>query len=473
MYSPSRVLSYGQLKALYGCCPQWVKSLYSSIPYPLRAGPAFRETVRLIERTEYADRSTLSELQGTMLRDLVNHAFANVPYYREAFQRGGLQASDIRGIGDLNKLPLLTRETIRERIRDFRALRGVSDRCYWDNTGGSTGNPLRFLKPNSMYPIEQAYMLAQWRRVGYSTRDRKITLRGHVIGSTRNEKRWQYNPIYNELQLSSFHLDRDTIRLFLDEVRRFRPTFIHGYPSSIVLFLRTIVNEGMQCPQGIRAVLCSSEPVFAHQRQFIEQTLQSRVFSWYGQSECVILAGECEYNDAYHAFPLYGVLELIDQSGNLIRSPGIEGEIVGTSLNNYAMPFLRYRTGDRGIYDKFERCACGREFQRLKNITGRSQDCVYARDGRAIPVTALIFAQHFSAFANIHGMQLYQEVPGELVLRIVRTSHYSDSDEREVRAKMEHCVAGEMDVKFSYVGELPVTRSGKVPFVVQHVEARQ
>src|SRR5690606_27603299 len=156
------------------------------------------------------------------------------------------------------------------------------------------------------------------------------------------------NPIYNELVLSSYHLDEATIAESLKAVHRFRPQYIHGYPSAIVNFLRGVQQAGLQMPAGVRAVLCGSEPTYDFQRTFIEEMLGCRVYSWYGQSECVLLAGECECSQDYHSFPLYGVLELVDEQGHPINQSEVEGEIVGTSLNNFAMPFIRYRTGDRG-----------------------------------------------------------------------------------------------------------------------------
>ncbi len=464
-----KLFSYNLLKSAYLACPGWVKSLYASIPFPIRAGSVFRNTTRIIEETDFADRETLDRLQAEALQRLIRHSLANVPHYRQIGERIGLRPEDIREPSDLIKLPLLSKIEMQQHGEQFFATAGVHEPFYVANTGGSSGTPFQFRQQNSMYPIEQAYILAQWKRVGYSTKHRKITLRGHVLQSGNRRRLWRYNPIYNEMQLSSYHLDAESIAKMLPEIERFRPTFIHGYPSAIALFLQTIADHGMRLPADIQGVLCASEPLHAHQRSLITDLLGCRVYSFYGQSERVILAGECEYSEAYHVFPLYGITELIDDQGDVISTPGVEGEIIGTSLYNFAMPFIRYRTNDRGIYDTFDSCRCGRRHVRLKSVTGRCQDFVYTRSGKAVPVTAFVFGQHFQAFESMYGMQLHQEIPGELVVRVKRRPCFRDRDADELRTKMQDCVDRELDVRVEYVEQLQTTAAGKTPFVIQQV----
>lgn len=460
-----RLLPYSGLKRLYGASPGWVRELYAAIPFAWRAGSAFRRTSRVIRRTEQLPWPELRALQGERLRELLQHAHDHVPFYREAMREIGFDPARALLPGDLARLPLVSKSMLQDQPERFQAEAGVGEPVYADNTGGSSGTPFGFLKPNSMYPIEQAYMLAQWRRVGYEPTDRKLTLRGRVF--TGGRQRWAYNPIYRELVLSSYHLDADTVTAALIEARRFKPRFMHGYPSAITRFLQVAVEAGLQPPTGIRAVLCGSEPLYEFQRQFIRETLGCRVYSWYGQSECVLLAGECEHSTAYHSFPLYGVLELVDEVGGVITEPDVEGEIVGTALHNRAMPFIRYRTGDRGVYDAPGPCACGRSYPRLRTVTGRKQEFIYTSGERAVPVTAFVFGQHFDAFERIRGMQLVQDRPGELRVHLLTRGGYDSTDEEEIRRKMEASVDHDLHVRFQYVDQLALNAAGKTPFVIQ------
>jgi phenylacetate-CoA ligase len=461
------MISYRTLKSLYVHSPQWVQRLYATAPFAWRAGKTFRATQRLIAETEFLDPAATEQLQHERLRALLSHAQQHVPFYGNAMRRLGfdLRADDLAR--EFRRLPLVEKPLLQQQPQAFQARGGVDEPVYADNTGGSTGTPFEFLKNNRMYPIEQAYMMAQWRRVGYRPGDRKVTLRGRTFSGRAASQRWIYNPIYHELVLSSYHLDADTVAESLKQVRRFRPKFLHGYPSAIVTFLRVVKSTGLELPAGIQAVLCGSEPTYDYQRRFIQETLGCRVYSWYGQSECVLLAGECEHSSEYHSFPLYGLLELVDEEGSVIDRPGVEGEIVGTSLNNYAMPFLRYRTGDRGVYSGSGPCRCGRSHPRLARVTGRKQHFIYTRKRTAVPVTAFVFGQHFRAFGRLCALQLQQTEPGELVVRVVRGEGYTEEDERELLHKMRGCVDGDLSIRFEYADRPWVNAAGKADIVIQ------
>jgi phenylacetate-CoA ligase len=460
--------SFATLKRLYQSCPLWMQRLYSSIPFSLRAGAVYRETRRLIRQTEYLGAEDLRARQAELLARLLTHACRNVPHYSQRFGNLATEISADTAWEKFEQLPLVEKKTLQAAGTSFQSVAGLREPAYEDNTGGSSGTPFTFLKNNSMYPIELAYMFNQWERVGYRPGDPKLTLRGRTFAGRSADRRWDYNPIYNEIAISSYHLNVETLRRVMDRVRRFRPRFIHGYPSAIVTFLKVVQKHDLGLPEGVEAVLCGSEPLYDYQRQFIHETLNCRAYSWYGQSECVLLAGECEHSSEYHSFPLYGILELIDESGGPIVAPGIEGEIVGTSLNNYAMPFIRYRTGDRGILSLGE-CKCGRAYPRLQRVTGRQQHFVITSRGTRVPVTAFVFGQHFAAFGHITGMQLYQEEPGKVIVRILQGANFAEQHEKELRDKMTSAVDGELEVSFEYPDEFARNAAGKTDFVIQKV----
>jgi phenylacetate-CoA ligase len=465
-----RLIPYSALKQLYQSSPGWLRRAYASIPFPLRAGRVYRQTLRDIQATEFLPADALSELQAERLARLFRSVRASVPFYRAVFERMGPRRVSRHPLDVLRDLPLVAKTDLRSRRDEFISRDWTIGASFKVNTGGSTGTPLAFLKNNALYPIELAHVAMQWRRVGYTPGDRKITLRGQMFANRPVDRRWQYNPIYNELVLSSYHLDAETLSQSLREIARFRPRFFHGYPSAIMSFLRMACENGLPLPDSVDAILCASEPLYDFQRAYMQRVLGCAVFSFYGQTEGAVLAGECEHSTDYHFCPTYGILELVDEAGHPITKPGIEGEIVGTSLNNVAMPFIRYRTGDRGILAAGSTCVCGRSFPRLTRITGRTQNVIVTQAGTRVSVTALIFGQHFQAFERILGMQLVQETAGQLTLRIVRHEAFSEKDQAELQTKIEGAVDGALRVEFEYAERLPAGANGKTPFVIQPPE---
>lgn len=115
----------------------------------------------------------------------------------------------------------------------------------------------------------------------------------------------------------------------------------------------------------------SSENLYDWQNKLIVEALKITPFGLYGQTERLAMAAYCEYNNKYHIVPEYGIVELIDENGQIITTPNQVGEIVATGFGNYAMPFIRYRTGDLASFSS-NKCICGRSHRILSRIDGRT-----------------------------------------------------------------------------------------------------
>ena len=109
-----------------------------------RYGINFNKFVNEINKSQYFDKNTIKENQEQKLRYLLKIAYNKVPYYRKLFSNLHLKPSDIRNIEDLNKIPVLEKETVRkfgdELIsKDFNKKNLVANK-----TGGTTGTPITF-----------------------------------------------------------------------------------------------------------------------------------------------------------------------------------------------------------------------------------------------------------------------------------------------------------------------------------------
>ena len=129
-----------------------------------------------------------------------------------------------------------------------------------------------------------------------------------------------------------------TLPEYWRRLAEYSPEFLHGYPSAISLLAHWVLRQGLRghgpC---IKAALLGSEGCTPEQREVIEDAFQTRVFSWYGHSERLILGGECQHTSDYHQFPDYGWLEILDEDGNEV-AVGERGEIVGTGFLTASCP---------------------------------------------------------------------------------------------------------------------------------------
>jgi phenylacetate-CoA ligase len=440
-----------------------LKYVYGCIPVQYRLGSEFVKTYAFLQDSQWWDRAKLETYQLQQLQKLLDHAYKNVPYYRSLFDSLGLRPEHVQDFSDLERIPFLTKEIIRNNLSMLKAT-NFPDRAFaGTTTGGSSGTPLSFYNQRGYSRArERAFIATLWDRVGFRYgKDARLVLRGHVVESDSGV---EYRPVEKELICSTYHMDDDHLWAYFRQMKDQRIRFVHGHVSSVAIFAQFMVEQGLS--HNLQAVLGASEKVYPFQRELTHKAFGTRIFSWYGQSEQVVLAGECELSEYYHIFPEYGFTELVDENGKRISSAGKAGEIVGTGFNNYVMPFIRYRTGDIAKYAS-DSCDCGRAYRLLEDVEGRTCEYVFTEDGRKVSLTGLVFGQHFRAFERIKKIQLYQDKEGQLEIRIVKSSDYSSEDEHEVRTAIQKAVRSGLEMTFCYVNDIPQTGRGKHRLLIQ------
>ena len=221
----------------------------------------------------------------------------------------------------------------------------------------------------------------------------------------------------------------------------------------------------------IKAALLGSEGAMPGQRERIELAFRTRAYSWYGHSERVVLAGECEKNSTYHHFPDYGILEIIDDHGNSCDMDGMRGEIVGTGLYNRCMPLIRYRTGDYATRLK-SGCPCGRFWDRFTDVEGhRKQDSVIGKNGTRISMAAL--NMHGPLFERIRRFQYYQDTAGICVLKVMSAPGFAERDRVAIETAYKDKVGEEVDFKIQVVDDIPLTGRGKLKMLDSRIDTQK
>jgi phenylacetate-CoA ligase len=278
------------------------------------------------------------------------------------------------------------------------------------------------------------------------------------------------SPFHNSLIMSSYHLTDDRIPLYLARLRAFRPKFIQAYPSSAMLLAQHMLDNGEPPLEGMAAVLCGSENVYAWQRELIERAFGCRVFSRYGQSELVSLAGECESDARLHIFPQYGITELVDESGRQITMPGQIGEVVGTGFINRAMPLVRYRTMDVASSAEGTCNLCGRPYPRFERIEGRLHEFIVTSSGRHISMAAV--NMHSPIFDNVRQFRFHQDTPGRLLMRLVPKPSYNADDERRIKTELAPKLGSDTLLELEIVETIPHGAGEKYRFLEQKLPLR-
>jgi phenylacetate-CoA ligase len=336
-------------------------------------------------------------------------------------------------------------------------------------TGGSSGEPLRFYFAPGRSAVEYAYLVASWERAGFRLGEPMAVLRGQVVAPGRDGLRHEYDALLRRHYFSNFHMSDGSICRYLERIATLGPrVFLLVYPSSVVALARHALRSGTPLPGNIAGMFAGSETVYPDERSEVERAFGRRFFSWYGHSEKLVLAAECEGSSDYHVWPTYGFMELLDAEGCRVTTPGRRGEIVGTGFMNTVVPFIRYRTGDFAEYVGEGCGACGRQHTILRSVEGRwSQGALVAHDGSLVSMTA--FNVHDDTFENVKGYQFRQTKPGSAHLRIVPARALSEAERAYIIKGASARLQGQVSLTLEMCEELERTPAGKQLRVVQSI----
>ncbi len=450
-------MAFNLKRTLYESLPVPIKRSVCVVPFSWLAGKSYRATYSRGYWFDRASREQVQQYQEQELGKVLQFAVDQVPAYRSLRP----VVERLTSFEALKAFPLLDKDTVQANQLDYLPYDFKKIPHYETTTGGTSGNQLKIFLDDNAQSVEMGFMHRQWLRVGYTTRHRKATFRGVSFPNLKPGVFWQHNPVYNELQFSPFHMSEANLEAYIDQIIHFAPSYFHGYPSALDVLAEYVLRHRLtdKMPR-IKAVLLGSEGVTEVQRERIERAFRTRAYSWYGHSERLVLAGECEKNSTYHHFPDYGILEIIDDNDNTCDREGERGEIVGTGLLNRCMPLIRYRTGDHATRLESQ-CECGRCWDRFTDVEGhRKQDMVIGESGTRISMAAL--NMHGPLFERVVRYQYYQDKPGICVLKVMVAPGFTDQDRTAIEMAYDAKVGNEVQFNVKVVDDIPLTMRGKL-----------
>lgn len=402
------------------------------------------------------------------LRELLQHAYAQVPFYQRRFNEAGLCPSDVQSIADLLRLPVLTKQEIQSHQDDLMACGIERCRLRENHTGGSTGHPLTFYQDANCIAWSDADKLRNYRMAGYQLGMRWAFLWGADYDAKAHKGRkeqFKDRFVYNIRWINTFDLTIETLVQAAEQLARWQPRILVAYVSSATLLARLIKERGLS---GIHplAIQTSAEVLTPDDRRLLEKTFGCAVFDRYGCREVGNIAHECSAHQGLHILAENNLVELLDAEGRPAE-PGQLGRVVVTNLNNYAMPLIRYENGDMGVASQ-RMCACGRGLPLMDSINGRITDVITSPSGKLLH--GEFFTHLFYKIGGVYQFRVVQETRGDLLIQIVPGSGF---DRRAAFSFLECTIHQQGDpafrVRFDVRDSLPPTPSGKYRFTVSQV----
>ena len=352
-----------------------------------------------INRLKRLDGEKLRRCQDKSLKKIVKYAYT-VPLYHDKYKKKGVHPEDITGIQDIKKLPIISKEDIKNYYPDgIISSRTSKEKLIEISTSGTTGKSLSLYGDTYDAILWLFWYIRILREYGINWRKHKMTIIGvfapHTIGTGYIKKglilHLKNDFLFNNIQWLNTNDEPKTI---IKEVNRFKPEFIGGYVGMLG-HLALLKEQGLgedinpRCIATIGSVL--TDPL----RKLLEETFDALVFEVYGATESGTIAYQCKYGH-YHVMSDLVHLEFL-KDGEPVDSKE-PGGLILTKLYGHGTPIIRYDAVNDIISPLYEKCDCGVSGSLIDRIYGRDDLSLYFSGGRAMLP---------SSISEIHGRILY------------------------------------------------------------------
>ena len=431
--------------------------------------------LKTLQQTERLSRAELEALQRQKLQRVVEYAYQHVPYYQKLFKRVDFHPRELRDDFEaFQKIPLLTKELIRENFDDLLTTEPARRRQLSKvTTSGSTGSPLVFMQDKDYRDAVTADIQRHLAWAGWQLGQPHAYIWGanFEVAAQESLRTRLIDWVWNRFTTNAFVLTEESMDAFAQQILKRRPQLLFGYASSLHRFAQFVRQHPAYRRIKFRGVFSSAEVLLPAVRQFIEETFQCKVFNRYGSKELGGIACECEAHTGLHLSVENNFVEILD-NGKAVKV-GQKGDIIVTNLNNLGMPFIRYSTGDFGLWRADEPCACGRAAPMLQNVEGRLVDAFVTRDGRT--AWAGFAGAGYSGLAHpaIEQFQVVQKSLDLMLVRLVARAEVPQSVLDELVKTFKTAFGENVEVQFEFCDQIPVLPSGKHQYAVSLVNNEQ
>lgn len=418
-----------------------------------------RERFALLDGLLHNQTLTREQLLGKQRKDLsaiVDHAYTNVPFYREKYAQA--VRNEVNELA-VSSLPILHKDEVIQHRDEMLAGDFDRNQLRIGNTGGSTGKPVSFYYDAYKGELMRAGMCRSYMGSGWKPGQKILNFWGarqDIKGGSSFGKMVK-DAIDAEKTIAAYEYTEAQLQDWSGTIRSYQPVLLQGYASILAELARYVIDHKIRMPGTLLGVFSTAEVLYGWQRELMEQAFQCKVFNQYGSREIPNIACECRHGNQ-HVFTDMVYLESLNIDH--------EDRLIITSLTNRVMPFIRYEIGDSGRLKEGD-CACGSPFPMMEMGLCRSNDLIKTRSGKSIYPS--YFIHLLDGLADIQQYQFIQSEPDKITLNLVSPSGLSSETMNSLRARIRMDVDENMVLEINAVDEIKRTISGKHRFVISNL----
>lgn len=404
----------------------------------LRGGKIHKHYKEIQESMKNNDKN----IQLQKLERLLQHAKETTGYYKD------INYKSVKDFPVVNKL------IYKENFEKFQSSNYINKKVHKMSTSGSTGTPFVVRQDLNKRYRTLADIIYYNKICGQKLGDKYIFFR---VWTDKNRKskleQWKQNLV----PIDILHLDNNSlekIRNILKSDKTIHSTL--AYASTY----ENLVNYLEECKDTkemfhIKTMFSSSEVLDDKIKKKIKEIIGADVVDRYSNQENGIIAQSCKNGQEFHINTASYFVELLNLENDEEAKDGELARIVITDLYNYAMPIIRYDTGDLAI--KKESSDCSWKTEVIKDIQGRQVDMIYDTKGNKL--TPHTWSVYMWKFDKLKQYQFIQEDKNEYIMKInAKQGVYT---EEEIMKTLKSILGEDANIKIEFVDEIPVIASGK------------
>jgi phenylacetate-CoA ligase len=332
-----------------------------------------------------------------------------------------------------------------------------SDKLISRTTSGSTGEPFTIRRSWAEERLLGLFRLRAMRYFGQKPMDRTASvglLRTVHPRDIQIPARILTTLGFNRTTRIDSMLPAEKIVQALKEIR---PDVVTGFPGVLSLVAQKLITDPQEKIKP-RFVRVNGEVLTPLMRRQINEAFDAPVYNFYASHEFRAIGFECRQTGELHTCDDSVLLEVV-KDGQPV-GPGERGELVGTALHSFCMPFLRFKLGDI-VTKGAEACSCGLPFSTIHSVQGRMVDYFPLPGGRVIhpfEIVLVIFKEALSWLRQYHLLQLRED---RILLQVVALKTPTQDQIENLKKALKEFVGAEIEFEIRLVPEIPIEPNGK------------
>ena len=380
--------------------------------------------------------------------NLLEHARKTTKFYSQYTQN------------KIEDFPIMNKRMIIENYEEIKSSKYIGKKLHKMSTSGSTGTPFTVVQDKIKRSRVIAEVLFFGKICGYTFGQRQVFFRVWV-NSVKKSKLKQF--LQNMITEDISNLDSDKmqqIKELLTKDKKIKN--ILSYSSTMGQVSKYLLEKGLTPKDfSVKSIICGSELLQDETRNNLKKVFNSNIVSRYANEENGILGQECIEKQEFHLNTSSYYFEFLKLDEDKKAEKGELARIVITDLYNYALPMIRYDTGDLAIVGD---AICDIKVNAvIKEIFGRKVDLIYNTEGEALSPHAI--TNNMWNTQNIKQFKFTQISKDEYVILLNVEKNFDKEQEKEIKEKFIKILGNNAKIKIEYTDEIPVLASGKRRYI--------